>query len=260
MHRGTDQNSRHETSNDQIDETIGVFRISSSKIDGISRREFLKLSLLTSAAMLVACNKGNPTPTAVPPTPTSILPTPTDIPPTPTSIPPTPMVSRDTFPTYETSVPLRYPNGIGMRRNSNLQSEKITTLPAGLPLTIIGRSGDSRWLEVQLSNGVTGWVSATYFATYTTRMINDLFVSNRTAAVPAALLTSDGSPNEFIENVAQETIETLVEETIEAAADIIKDALPKPPAQNTSPGADTLTLPCVPGAIPPGYICVCNCV
>lgn len=149
-----------------------------------------------------------------------------------------------------------------MHRNSSIQSEEITTLPPGLPLTIIGRSENSRWLEVQLSNGVTGWVGASFFAINPTIKIDKLFISYRTAAVPAALLTSGGDSNELVENLAQETIETIVQEALDAAAEAIKNAIPTrvPTRVSSGTGADTLTLPCVPGSIPPGYICVCNCV
>jgi hypothetical protein len=130
---------------------------------------------------------------------------------------------------------------------------------------LIGRTADSKWVEVRLPDGVTGWVITNQLKLAKNISVKSLLISNRSVDISSATATPDGNPNELLKDVGEEIIEEVIEEAIEKNRDA-PTSTPKPTAtlkpspEQDENGGDTLILPCVPGSVPPGYICTCNCV
>jgi uncharacterized protein YraI len=55
--------------------------------------------------------------------------------------------------------------GLSVRFGPGLAYGRFDILRQGEGVSLIGRSGDSRWLLVQLANGLTGWVSSSFILT-----------------------------------------------------------------------------------------------
>ncbi len=50
--------------------------------------------------------------------------------------------------------------GANLRPAPDQNLDKIAQAPSGAALTVIGRTADSSWLQVQLADGAIGWVLA----------------------------------------------------------------------------------------------------
>jgi cell wall-associated NlpC family hydrolase/uncharacterized protein YgiM (DUF1202 family) len=57
-------------------------------------------------------------------------------------------------------------SGLNVHSGPGVGARVITSVPVGTTMTVLKRSG--KWIEVQLSTGQTGWVSATYATSSTT--------------------------------------------------------------------------------------------
>ena len=233
-------------------DSIGIYYLPHNSTRAITRREFLTLTLISATSALVACSAPKLTTTATTAPPTNPPPTRT----------PVPNTSSELI-TYDVPIPEWHSGGLQMRRNPRFDSEEIAFLPSGMFVTLIGQNSNGQWAEVQLSNGVTGWIVAGPFKEDARVDFSKLVISSRAATVPASALSPGGNENELVEDVANEVLETLAEEAIEAAGDVVRESLPPRPTRVPSPatgGSDSLVLPCAPGAVPPGYICTCNCI
>lgn len=232
-----------------VEDVMGIYHLSNHSTGGITRRDFIKLSLISLASALVSCGTPNLSPTS----------------------------GAGEFTTYNASVPKDVYEGIALLKTPSTSAQDIGLLPPGMPLFLIGRTENEQWVEVQLSNGVTGWVVTTFLELDSGIDIEKLIISSRAAAAPLATLTPsanpndlpNANPNDLVEDVSQEILEELVQAAIEDAVDkgiVVPANVPgptvvsRPTVQPTrSTGGDTITLPC-PAPIPPGYICTCNCV
>lgn len=52
--------------------------------------------------------------------------------------------------------------GLRLRATPGTAGEIVDTLPVGTSVSIVGRTGDNAWVQIQLSNGVGGWVFTNY--------------------------------------------------------------------------------------------------
>ncbi len=105
------------------------------------------------------------TPTSRPDTPTvsggtSSIPTST---PTPTATATPPPTSTPT----PTVTPVQPPEGrptqnLNLRSGPGVSFERLTTLPVGSRVTVLGRNGDGSWLYVRSKDDLEGWVAASY--------------------------------------------------------------------------------------------------
>ena len=57
--------------------------------------------------------------------------------------------------------------GLRLRAGPGRSQSILTLLPAETPLTIVGRTNDSSWLQVVTSSGEAGWVVASFVETFT---------------------------------------------------------------------------------------------
>lgn len=249
-------NSYHERPNERLEkidesvaEVMGIYRLSNQSNGEITRRTFIKLSLISIASALVSCSTPNLSSASNP----------------------------GEFITYNASVPKDVYEGIALLKNPSTSAQEIALLPPGMPLFLIGRTENTQWVEVQLSNGVTGWVVTTFLQLGSGIDLDKLIISSRAAAAPLATLTPNANPNDLpnanpndlVEDVSQEVLEELVQAAIEDAVNkgiVVPTSVPRPTVVSrptvqptSSSGGDTLILPC-PAPIPAGYICTCNCV
>ena len=68
-----------------------------------------------------------------------------------------------------------------LRANPGTAGSIVTLLPANTPLSVIGRTADSAWVQVVLDDGTNGWVAAQYLT-----LIIDLSVVSVTGTVQDA--------------------------------------------------------------------------
>ena len=215
-----------------------------------TRRHFLELTAAASAAMaLSGCTLGpleisvkkSPTPTPVPtdtpiPVPSDTpMPTPTDTPPLPTDTPtitpsPTPEAT-STFtltPTPEARAVVNVAS-VNFRAGPGQVYNRISYLYKNDELDVIGRTFDGQWLEVVTKDGVKGWISIT---------VVDLNVP------------IDSIP---IQDIIPPTPSPVVVPGVQGTVEPGKTGI------NYTLNGITYTLPCG-SPIPPGAVCVCNCV
>jgi uncharacterized protein YraI len=214
-----------------------------------TRRHFLELTAAASAAMaLSGCTLGpleitvkkSPTPTAVP-TDTPLVPSdtptpvPTDTPPLPTDTPtitpsPTPEAT-STFtltPTQEAKAVVNVAS-VNFRAGPGQVYNKISYLYKNDELDILGRTLDGQWLEVVTKDGVKGWLSIT--------------VVNINVSIDSIPIQDNipPTPTPVVVHGLQGTVK------------------PGKTGINYTYNGVTYTLPCG-SDIPPGAVCVCNCV
>jgi LysM repeat protein len=81
--------------------------------------------------------------------------------------------------------------GLRLRKGPDTTAAILTKLPALTPLNVIGRTTDSFWLEVTLSDGTQGWVMAQYVVV--NGALADLSVTSDEPAASAASASTGGS-------------------------------------------------------------------
>jgi uncharacterized protein YraI len=57
-------------------------------------------------------------------------------------------------------------NNLNLRTGPSVTSEIVAELPGETPLTVLGRTGNNRWLQVRTANGLEGWVAEDFVQLY----------------------------------------------------------------------------------------------
>lgn len=116
----------------------------------------------------------------------------------------------------------------------------VTLLPANLPLSVIGRTADSVWVQVVLSDGVSGWVAAQYL------VLNiDLSTVSVTGAVqdaPTAVAGGSGVVSGVSSNARRIFLDGLAKGNLPHAFTRVGDSISAAPQFLTQIGSGTYQL------------------
>jgi len=116
----------------------------------------------------------------------------------------------------------------------------VTLLPANLPLSVIGRTADSAWVQVVLSDGVSGWVAAQYL------VLNiDLSTVSVTGAVqdaPTAVAGGSGVVSGVSSNARRIFLDGLAKGNLPHAFTRVGDSISAAPQFLTQIGSGTYQL------------------
>lgn len=116
----------------------------------------------------------------------------------------------------------------------------VTLLPPNLPLSVIGRTADSAWVQVVLSDGVSGWVAAQYL------VLNiDLSTVSVTGAVqdaPTAVAGGSGVVSGVSSNARRIFLDGLAKGNLPHAFTRVGDSISAAPQFLTQIGSGTYQL------------------
>lgn len=116
----------------------------------------------------------------------------------------------------------------------------VTLLPANLPLSVIGRTADSAWVQVVLPDGVSGWVAAQYL------VLNiDLSTVSVTGAVqdaPTAVAGGSGVVSGVSSNARRIFLDGLAKGNLPHAFTRVGDSISAAPQFLTQIGSGTYQL------------------
>lgn len=91
-------------------------------------------------------------------------------------------------------------DGLRLRENPQLDAEIVTQLLGGAPLTVIGRTDNDTWLEVETGSDQTGWVAADYVTLNVP--LASVPVTQRTVTIPIVQVTTN-SPAVTVTSISE---------------------------------------------------------
>lgn len=201
----------------------------------LTRRDFLKAAATTTASIALAACSPEQTPFLPTETATSTdTPTSTKTP-TPTktkTLTPSPTATKtSTF--TPTPIPVAIvKSSANVRFGPSADSRAVGALVAGDEVNILGRNDDSSWLRIQKPGGVNGWIKATLVDIINSAMEDLRVVTPMPTPTPLPGRAGKTSPGQ-----------TGIDYSFKDEFGIVH----------------TYTLACG-SPLPPGAVCVCNCV